>query len=115
MVMNKTLFEKWHTQLRKGYLELCVLQIVLQKQKTYGLEILLILKAAHIKVNEGTLYPLLNRMNKNDWLKSAWDTQTESGHPRRFYQLSTTGKQLLPIMLETYKENHHAFNLLEKK
>lgn len=112
--MNQITFEKWQVQLRKGFLELCVLKALSKKQKAYGLEILLLLKDIDLDVNEGTLYPLLNRMQKNDWLESTWDTQTESGHPRRFYQLSKFGKEQLPEMLTAYEKNSKSLELLEK-
>ena len=113
--MNEIIFEKWLIQLRKGYLELCVLKVLQNKGKAYGLEILLLLKDIELEVNEGTLYPLLNRMHKNGWLESTWDTQTNSGHPRRFYQLSKTGKKLLPEMLRAYQKNNHSLEKLETK
>jgi len=112
--MNEIIFEKWQVQLRKGFLELCVLNALENKGKAYGLEILLLLKDIGIEVNEGTLYPLLNRMQKNGWLESTWDTQTDSGHPRRFYQLSNIGKKLLPKMLIAYQNNNNSLKLLEK-
>ena len=113
--MNKELYEKWHVQLRKGFIELCVLQTLHNKGKGYGLEVLSSLKAFDIDVNEGTLYPLLNRMQKNGWLESTWDTQTDSGHPRRFYQLSIIGKELLPEMLDTYQKNSQSLDAMEKQ
>jgi len=112
--MNEIIFEKWQVQLRKGFLELCVLKALQNKGKGYGLEILLLLKDIGLEVNEGTLYPLLNRMQKNGWLESTWDTQTESGHPRRFYQLSDVGKKLLPEMLNAYQNNNNSLEQLEK-
>ena len=112
--MNEIIFEKWQVQLRKGFLELCVLKALQSKGKAYGLEILLLLKNIGLEVNEGTLYPLLNRMQKNGWLESMWDTQTESGHPRRFYQLSNVGKKLLPKMLIAYQSNNNSLEQLEK-
>ena len=112
--MNKIIFEKWQVQLRKGFLELCVLKSLENKEKAYGLEVLLLLKEIGLEVNEGTLYPLLNRMEKNGWLESTWDTQTDSGHPRRFYQLNDIGKELLPKMLITYQNYSHSLEQLEK-
>ena len=113
--MISEIFEKWQVQLRKGFLELCVLRALENKGKAYGLEILLLLKNIELEVNEGTLYPLLNRMQKNGWLESTWDTQTESGHPRRFYQLSNVGKKLLPEMLIAYEKNSHSLEQLENE
>jgi len=112
--MNNENFDKWQTQLCKGFIEICVLKVLHIKTKAYGLETLLSLKGYGINVNEGTLYPLLNRMQKNGWLESTWETQTESGHPRRFYHLSETGKSLLPQMLEAYQNNNHSLTMMEK-
>ena len=103
--MNTDIDPKWQSQLRKGYLELCVLLVLRQKQSSYGFGILQVLNGAGLEINEGTLYPLLNRMYKNGWLDSNWETPTEGGHPRRFYQLSTSGARQLPKMLELFKAN----------
>lgn len=112
--MNTNTDPKWQAQLRKGYLELCVLIVLRQKQSSYGLEILQILTTAGLDINEGTLYPLLNRMHKNGWLDSTWEPPADSGHPRRFYQLSETGGKQLPDMLDLYKNNMEIITVLEE-
>ena len=112
--MENDLFQKWQSQLRKGYLELCVLIVLRQKHTTYGFELLRLLNEAGISLNEGTLYPLLNRMHKNGWLDSYWIHPEGSGHPRRFYQLSDTGVEQLPKMLDAFQQNECAVsNLME--
>jgi len=80
--MDTETHQKWQAQLRKGYLELCVLLVLRQKQSSYGLEMLQLLNSSGLEINEGTLYPLLNRMSKNGWLESHWEPPAESGHPR---------------------------------
>jgi len=112
--MEATTYQKWLAQLRKGYLELCVLVVIQQKQSSYGLEVLQTLESAGLPVNEGTLYPLLNRMFKNNWLTSDWVTPSDGGHPRRHYQLSEEGAELLPQMLETFTENQQSLNKLKE-
>ncbi|MEZ5538280.1 MAG: PadR family transcriptional regulator [Thiolinea sp.] len=112
--MNTNIDPKWQAQLRKGYLELCVLIVLRQKQSSYGFEILQLLTNAGLDINEGTLYPLLNRMHKNGWLDSTWEPPAESGHPRRFYQLSEEGSAQLPNMLSLYKNNMEIIELLEE-
>ncbi len=112
--METTNYQKWSSQLRKGYLELCVLTILSNKDSSYGLEILQLLEQSGVSVNEGTLYPLLNRMFKNGWLESHWKTPTEGGHPRRFYQLGGEGESMLPLMLETYADNQESIALLKE-
>ena len=112
--METTTYQKWLAQLRKGYLELCVLIVIQQKESSYGLEVLQTLDNAGLTINEGTLYPLLNRMFKNNWLTSDWITPSDGGHPRRHYQLSDEGKELLPQMLETFEENQQSLEKLKE-
>ena len=106
------MYQKWATQLRKGYLELCVLGFLEQKQSAYGLEILNCFQSVGLEVNEGTLYPLLNRMQQNKWLDSEWQTPGTSGHPRRFYSLTEDSREQLPQMLEHFDKNHQMLTAL---
>jgi PadR family transcriptional regulator, regulatory protein PadR len=111
--MDKTNYQKWVTQLRKGYLELCVLVYLQQRMCAYGLEILQALASTGLEVNEGTLYPLLNRMQQNGWLESEWQTPETSGHPRRFYRLQGDCKLLVPQMIATFDTNHEILEQLK--
>jgi len=111
-IMENTTYQKWLAQLRKGYLELCVLTVLKQRESSYGFEMLQTLEQAGLPINEGTLYPLLNRMFKNGWLTSHWVTPSEGGHPRRHYQLSDDGAELLPSMLDTFQNNQQALDKL---
>lgn len=95
-------FENWKIQLRKGYLELCVLSLIKREQRLYGLDLLERLAAAGLDVKEGTLYPILNRMSVDKLLKATWETEGARGHPRKFYSLSRDGEKLLNQMLEEY-------------
>jgi len=99
--MKTDVDQKWLSQFRKGYLELCVLVVLRKKKQAYGFELMQLFDSAGLNLNEGTLYPLLNRMHKNGWLDSFWQTPDEGGHPRRFYSLSKAGKKMLPGMLAT--------------
>ena len=111
---NNVGFHKWLVQLRKGFLELCVLIILRNKGKSYGFELLRLFKQAELDIDEGTLYPLLNRMHKNGWLESSWETPTTSGHPRRFYSLSTDGERQLPDMLAAHRQHTRMLKCLEE-
>ena len=53
--------DNWRTQIRKGYLELCILSLIEKGEKLYGFQLLDLLDESGIPVKEGTLYPLLNR------------------------------------------------------
>lgn len=84
--------EKWEAQLRKGSLELAVLAS-LWNGRLYGLEILRRLENdSDLKVAEGTVYPLLNRLKTLGLVESEW-VESDSGHPRKYYRLTSPGRQ----------------------
>ncbi len=114
--MKDEIYTKWLSQLRKGYLELCVLLTLKNRKSSYGFELLQLFEAVGLEINEGTLYPLLNRMHKNGWLESNWETPTDGGHPRRFYELSRCGESHLPRMMEAFSQYQKSLdNLTEQK
>ncbi len=86
--------DAWYSQLRKGSLELVVLAL-LAEQERYGLEVLKLL--APLGVAPGTLYPLLNRLRRDELLESEW-VFGDSGHPRRYYKLTKAGRILTAEM-----------------
>jgi PadR family transcriptional regulator, regulatory protein PadR len=90
--------ENWKTQIRKGYLELCILLLIRNHGRLYGFDILERLSALELDVKEGTLYPLLNRMTVDGPLSAQWETESPKGHPRKFYSLNAGGKRLLEEM-----------------
>ena len=90
--------ENWKAQIRKGYLELCVLCLIRAQGRVYGFDILERLAKLGLDVKEGTLYPLLNRMTVDSTLTSVWETEGVKGHPRKFYSLTPAGKALLDEM-----------------
>jgi PadR family transcriptional regulator PadR len=84
--------DKWEVQLRKGCLELAILA-ALWEGKLYGLEILQRMESdSDLIVSEGTIYPLLSRLNALGLVRSQW-VEADTGHPRKYYALTATGKQ----------------------
>lgn len=82
---------KWEVQLRKGCLELAILA-ALWDRKLYGLEILRRLESdSDLIVSEGTVYPLLSRLKMLGLVRSEW-VESDAGHPRKYYELTTAGK-----------------------
>lgn len=96
-------FENWKVQLRKGYLELCVLALIRREGRLYGLDLIERLANANLEVKEGTLYPILNRMTVDKLLKATWETEGARGHPRKFYSLTKSGEELLYRMSDEYQ------------
>ena len=87
----------WQAQLRKGAAELVVLA-ALAPGELYGLQILERIGGAGGVVNEGTLYPLLNRLERDAKLVSRWSLDASSAHPRKYYRLSPEGVEMLAAM-----------------
>ncbi len=83
------------TQLRKGYLAYCVLLVCAQQR--YTSEIITELQMAELVVVEGTIYPLLSRLQKDGLLRYEWQ-ESEQGPPRKYYSLTEFGKKVAEQM-----------------
>jgi PadR family transcriptional regulator PadR len=82
------------TQLRRGVLEYCVLAL-LDGEPRYGFDLVRRLSADEVLVTtEGTIYPLLSRLRRDGWVSTTW-VESESGPPRRYYDLTPDGRHAL--------------------
>lgn len=100
-------------QFKKGVLELCVLTL-LKTKDYYGYELAATI-SNEIDVSEGTIYPLLKRMKKEDYVKTYLKESTE-GPPRKYYQLTNNGLTVQEKLLaEWYKFCNHVNILLKNK
>lgn len=90
--------DKWKSQIVRGTLEYCIL-LMLDKKVYYGYEILQELsKYPIITSTESTVYPLLRRLQKENYLQSTWQASTEGLPPRKYYSLTPDGKNYLDAM-----------------
>jgi len=94
--------ENTQTQMRKGILEYCILSII-ARGEIYASDIIAELKKAELLIVEGTLYPLLTRLKNNGLLSYSWQEST-SGPPRKYYQITTEGQEVLKRLDVTWKE-----------
>ncbi|WKK58781.1 PadR family transcriptional regulator [Sphingobacterium sp. BN32] len=94
--------ENTQTQMRKGILEYCILSII-SRGEIYASDIIGELKKAELLVVEGTLYPLLTRLKNNGLLSYSWQEST-SGPPRKYYQITAEGTEVLQKLDVTWKE-----------
>jgi len=84
--------EKSRTQLYKGVTELALLSL-LRSSAQYGLKILDQLRQeAGLDLAEGTLYPLLHRLEKQGLIRSEWRNRNDASHPRKYYALTRSGQ-----------------------
>ena len=99
------------SQMRKGMLEYCIL-LLLRHQPLYANDIIGQLKKAEMIVVEGTLYPLLNRLKKDGWLKYEWQESTQ-GPPRKYYALTAEGEEALQQLDASWSELATTFRILQ--
>jgi PadR family transcriptional regulator, regulatory protein PadR len=89
--MTENGLANWEAQIRKGWLDVAILA-TLWKGRLYGLEILRELESrSDLVLTEGTVYPLLTRLRKEGLIEGKWE-ESDSGHPRRYYELTATGR-----------------------
>lgn len=90
-------FDNWTVQVRKGLLELCILN-ALEKEERYGYELVKTLVAIPgLGVTEGTIYPLLSRLRVAGLIRARLE-ESASGPARKYYALTDEGRTLLAPM-----------------
>jgi PadR family transcriptional regulator PadR len=93
--------DHWQEQLRRGTLELAVL-LSIAPDRRYGLEILRHLEFADLVLAEGTIYPLLARLEREGLLEAEW-AEGAGPRPRKYYRLTRTGRARLKQMCEEFR------------
>lgn len=93
------LFENLRLELRRGCLTIAVLAQL--KREHYGYTLRKALEDQGLAIDEGTLYPLLRRLETQGLLVSEW--REENKRNKRFYRLSQPGKLVLQQLLEEWK------------
>ena len=92
---NLNLFDNLRLELRRGLLVVAVLAQL--RREHYGYTLRKELAALGIEIDEGTLYPLLRRLESQGLLESEW--REENNRQKRFYKLSREGRQILKQLL----------------
>ena len=89
------------SQLRRGTVEYCVLAL-LRDGERYGFELVRELsESAGLVTSEGTIYPLLSRLRKDQLVTTTW-RESESGPPRRYYRLTESGHTALATFVKDW-------------
>jgi len=105
--------EKIKTQLRRGFLEYCIL-LILKEKPSYASDIIEALKNAKMIVVEGTLYPLLTRLKNADILDYRWE-ESLLGPPRKYYEMTEKGNDLLNELEQSWEELNSVIEKLKNK
>lgn len=85
--------EQLAVQLRKGFLAYCVLKVC-SGDPMYTSDIIRRLREAELVVVEGTIYPLLSRLQKDGLLTHEWH-ESEQGPPRKYYHTTALGGDVM--------------------
>ncbi len=89
--------ETMAVQLRKGFLAYCVL-LICSKQRRYTSELIQQLHQAELMVVEGTIYPLLSRLQRDGLLAHEWQ-ESEQGPPRKYYRITDYGRHVMEALV----------------
>lgn len=89
--------EKYERQMKKGVLDMLVLQL-LAREKMYGYQLILELREKSGDIfclKEGTLYPILYRLEDEGLVESRWSEAENKQLPRKYYLMTDKGRQAL--------------------
>lgn len=100
------------SQMRKGFLEYCILSI-LSKKDTYPTSLINELKEANMIVVEGTLYPLLIREKNQGLLTYRWE-ESPQGPPRKYYSITAKGLETLHDLDKAWTELSETINQIRQ-
>jgi PadR family transcriptional regulator PadR len=106
-------FDNWTVQMRKGLLELCILNALSEKER-YGYELVkTLVDIPGLGVTEGTLYPLLSRLRVQG-LISARLEESSAGPARKYYCLTREGRKIMATMNEYLDTLNRGTRTLQK-
>jgi PadR family transcriptional regulator PadR len=107
-------FDNWTTQVRKGLLELCILN-ALAGEERYGYDLVkTMVDVPGLGVTEGTIYPLLSRLRVAGLISSRLE-ESNSGPARKYYALTKEGRKLMNTMNGYMEELNRSVEQLKKK
>lgn len=105
--------ENVSVQLRKGLLTYCVLEICSQ-QAMYTSDIINHLREVDLIVVEGTIYPLLSRLQKEGLLTHEWQ-ESEQGPPRKYYRSTSFGLDVMKMVSQRIDKINQSLKKLQEQ
>jgi len=103
---SSEMFENLRLELRRGCLALAVLTQL--RSERYGYTLRKALADEGLEIDEGTLYPLLRRLESQGLLVSQW--REEDKRNKRFYRLSPMGEEVLTQLLNEWQKINGSLN-----
>jgi PadR family transcriptional regulator, regulatory protein PadR len=96
-----------NVQFKKGVLELCVL-VLISKQDQYGYQLAQNI-STRINVAEGTLYPLLRRLTKEEYF-TTYLSESKEGPSRKYYTLTEKGREYMSQLILEWEQFSEGVN-----
>lgn len=106
--------EKYERQMKKGVLDMLVLQL-LTEEKKYGYQLIMELREKSgdiFSLKEGTLYPILYRLEDDGLVESRWSEAESKQIPRKYYLMTKKGRQVLEEMYQSWRQITEGINKL---
>jgi len=105
--------ENWQTQLRKGLLDIVVLNL-LHRGPSHGYEMVQTMKHIEgLQIREGNIYPILARL-QTDGLVAGYSEPSTDGPPRKYFKLTEMGQNALGDMNEHWDQLIKSLELIRK-
>ena len=98
-----------NVQLKKGVLDICVLSLLLEKDY-YGYELASLI-SGYIYISEGTIYPILRKLQVEAYLES-YLTESKEGPARKYYRITEKGRDELVELYDEWSEFCKKVNLI---
>ncbi len=114
MAMENRFYDNWATQVRKGMLELCILNAI-RGTSVYGYDIVRKLRGIDgLVISEGTIYPILSRLRKEGFVQTTIKESSE-GPARKYYELTDKGQEILGRMNDYWKDIRSGTDQIRKE
>lgn len=105
--------DDWKSQIKRGTLEFCIL-LLIKRRPSYGYELISTLERYPIlTAKENTIYPLLRRLMKEEYVTSSWQESAEGLPPRKYYAITDKGLDYLSAMSQEWNNLLDAINELK--
>lgn len=102
----KILSDRYERQLKKGALEIVILRLI-ERRPSYGYELLMELEqksGRFFSLREGTLYPILYRLEDDELIRAQWDTGKSRSAPKKIYTITPKGRETLKQLCQVWRQ-----------
>lgn len=100
------MIEKYERQMKKGVLDMLVLKL-LEDEPKYGYQLIQELQdksGGIFSLKEGTLYPILYRLEDEQLVESRWSEPEAKQLPRKYYAVTSKGKEILSEIYQSWRQ-----------